>query len=167
MSLIVVKIEKYSAHPNANKLGICEVSDGKQSWQVVCGARNARAGMLTILAQIGDTTPPGMKIEEAEIRGVKSFGMLCSAKDLGIAVEAGIVDLPPQTQLGTKFEQLPKEILSSTPWHTFQEVEALFLDSKIKRIYRQRFPYENLKTEWRVLSKTYFHQGEYRYRNFN
>ena len=166
MNLIVVKIEKYSSHPNAQKLGICEVSDGINHWSVVCGAKNAKENIITILAPIGSTTPQGLQIQPAEIRGVKSFGMLCSPKDLNISNETGIVDLPKSTKLGLHLKEISPDLLSSTPWYSYQEVECLFIQQESKQIIRRSFPYQPIDKTFKPLSKTYFHAGQYLYRNF-
>jgi tRNA-binding EMAP/Myf-like protein len=92
----VAKIISAKKHPKADKLQICEVEFGaSKPVQVVCGAPNARAGLVTILACVGATVPMnGMTLTQCKLRGVESFGMLCSAVELGWAAEAdGIVEL--------------------------------------------------------------------------
>lgn len=96
---IVAKIEEASRHPNADKLQICRVFDGKDTHQIVCGAPNARAGIHVVLAPIGTIIPTnGMEIKAATIRDVASSGMLCSAAELGVGVDgAGIIELDNTT----------------------------------------------------------------------
>ena len=71
----VLSVEK---HPNADKLTVCKVRAGKETLQVVCGAPNVRVGMKAPLARVGARLP-ALEIWSAELRGVKSEGMLCSA----------------------------------------------------------------------------------------
>lgn len=89
----VARIESIEPHPNADKLRCCKVNDGDQTLDIVCGAPNAREGLTTILAPVGITIGD-IKIKEAKIRGVKSFGMLCSMQELGVGEDHdGIIEL--------------------------------------------------------------------------
>lgn len=162
--LQVVEITKIEKHPQAIKLRICTVFDGKNSLQIVCGASNARVGMKTILAPVGATTPRGLSISQAELRGVLSQGMLCSAKDLAVANEAGIVDLPPHIELSTSWDSIDRRYLSSIPWHQYKLVEQL-VEDKEGRILSKRL---NLKShqDFPIVSETYFDGQQYRYRNY-
>src|SRR5690606_5731266 len=84
--IVVAHIKAISAHPNADKLRVCQVDDGSGDvLQVVCGAPNAAAGLTVPFARIGAVLPDGMKIGKAKMRGVESFGMLCSARELGLS----------------------------------------------------------------------------------
>ena len=79
------------------------VTDGKETLQIVCGAPNCRAGLKTALAKIGAVVPDGgFKIKKGKLRGVESFGMLCSSKELALpgGDHAGIMELPPETPVG-------------------------------------------------------------------
>lgn len=90
----VARIEAVQPHPNADKLVLCDVNIGQETVRVVCGAPNARAGLVTAIAVPGAVLPGNFKIKPAKIRGEKSHGMLCSAKELGISQEsAGIMEL--------------------------------------------------------------------------
>jgi phenylalanyl-tRNA synthetase beta chain len=92
----VAKVLKTEKHPNADKLKICDVSLGdKRIIKVVCGATNAREGLLTIYAPPGVTIPKSqLKLKVAKIRGVESSGMLCSASELNLSNESdGIIEL--------------------------------------------------------------------------
>jgi phenylalanyl-tRNA synthetase beta chain len=93
--IVVAHIKEISAHPNADKLRICQVDDGSgELLQVVCGAPNAAAGLTVPFARIGARLPDGMKIGKAKMRGVESFGMLCSARELGLSEDhAGLLEL--------------------------------------------------------------------------
>ncbi len=80
--IVVAQVLSVERHPNADRLSVCVVTDGVDSHQIVCGALNVAAGIKAPLARIGATLPGGKKIGAAELRGVKSHGMLCSAKEL-------------------------------------------------------------------------------------
>ena len=94
--VVVGEIIEAVRHPQADKLQICKVSIGSgEPLQIVCGAPNARAGLKSALARVGATLPGGLAIKAAKLRGTESFGMLCSAKELGLAdVSDGILELP-------------------------------------------------------------------------
>ena len=97
----VARVVEVAPHPNADKLTVCQVEVAGETRQVVCGAPNVRAGMVTAIALPGTTMPGGFKIKPAKLRGEKSDGMLCSAKELGIGDEdAGIMDLPADLEVG-------------------------------------------------------------------
>ncbi len=99
--VVVAEILSAERHPQADKLQVCRVSIGGTEVQIVCGAANARAGLRTALAQVGAVLPGDLKIKAAKLRGVESAGMLCSAKELGLAeVSDGILELPADTPLG-------------------------------------------------------------------
>ena len=92
----VAKILKAEKHPNADKLKLCDVSLGNNKIiKVVCGAANARNGLITIYASPGSVIPKTkMKLKVAKIRGVESYGMLCSESELNISNESdGIIEL--------------------------------------------------------------------------
>ena len=92
----IAKILKTNKHPNADKLKVCDVTlDGKKIIKVVCGAPNAKEGLLTIYAPPGTTIPKSnFKLKVAKIRGVESSGMLCSESELNISAESdGIIEL--------------------------------------------------------------------------
>ncbi|TAL81797.1 MAG: phenylalanine--tRNA ligase subunit beta [Candidimonas sp.] len=93
--VVVARITAIAPHPNADKLQICQVDDGTGTpLQIVCGAPNAAAGLVVPLARIGAELPGGMKIGKAKMRGVESFGMLCSARELGLSQDhAGLLEL--------------------------------------------------------------------------
>ena len=100
--VVVAEILAAERHPQADKLQVCRVSAGGAELQIVCGAANARAGLRTALAQVGAELPGGLKIKAAKLRGVESAGMLCSAKELGLAeVSEGILELPEGLPVGT------------------------------------------------------------------
>jgi phenylalanyl-tRNA synthetase beta chain len=96
----VVACEK---HPNADKLSVCEVDTGAERLQVVCGAPNARAGMKGVFAPVGSYVPGiDLTLTKAKIRGVESFGMLLSERELELSDEhTGIIELDPKTKVGS------------------------------------------------------------------
>ena len=95
-SFVVAKILKSEKHPNADRLKVCDVDIGKKDFiKVVCGASNAKKNLLTIYAPPGATIPKNkMKLVISKIRGVTSYGMLCSGAELNLSDESdGIVEL--------------------------------------------------------------------------
>ena len=99
----VAKILETSRHPEADKLQICKVLSDVGELQIVCGAANARSGLFVVLAKEGTLIPAnGMVIKKAKVRGVESFGMLCSLEELGLADNSeGILELP-ESEIGAK-----------------------------------------------------------------
>ncbi len=104
--IVVAKIEEVSPHPDADKLNICRVNDGQSTYQVVCGAPNARKGLVAPFAKVGaeifipDEKKP-FRIKPAKLRGVESNGMLCSAEELGLEVKSeGLLELPSTMTIG-------------------------------------------------------------------
>ena len=102
----VCKVLKAIKHPDADKLKVCDVDigDGKIT-KVVCGASNARDGLITVYASPGTVIPKnGMKLSVAKIRGVESFGMLCSESELNLSEEnEGIIELKNKLKIGDNF----------------------------------------------------------------
>ncbi|HSX38967.1 MAG TPA: phenylalanine--tRNA ligase subunit beta [Chlamydiales bacterium] len=116
--VVAAEILSCAPHPNASKLQIAQVSDGKEILQIVCGAPNCRPGMKSALAPPG-TLLQGKKIEKVEIRGVTSSGMLCSEDELGIAaINDGIIELPENIAAGASLVPYlwdPVFVISLTP----------------------------------------------------
>jgi phenylalanyl-tRNA synthetase beta chain len=100
--VVVAEILETSPHPQADRLKVCRVAAGlAEPLQIVCGAPNARAGLRAPLAVEGAELPGGLRIKPSELRGVASFGMLCSAKELGIDDNAsGLLELPADAPVG-------------------------------------------------------------------
>lgn len=93
--VVVAIVDEKRQHPNADKLSLCRVSNGREIVDVVCGAQNFKEGDTVALAQLGAVLPGDFKIKRSKIRGEESCGMLCSEKELGLAEEsAGIMVLP-------------------------------------------------------------------------
>jgi phenylalanyl-tRNA synthetase beta chain len=82
--IVVAEVLRVEKHPNADRLSVCIVDDGVDQHQVVCGAPNVAAGIKAPFARVGAVLPDGKRIGAAELRGVQSKGMLCSAKELGL-----------------------------------------------------------------------------------
>src|SRR5438045_808773 len=102
----VAKVLTAEKHPQADKLQVLTVDDGSgEAIQVVCGAPNARAGMLGVFGPPGAYIPGSdMTLKVAAIRGVESRGMMCSARELELGEDhAGIIELPGDAPVGTPF----------------------------------------------------------------
>ncbi|MCK5825966.1 MAG: phenylalanine--tRNA ligase subunit beta [Desulfuromusa sp.] len=100
-SVIVAQLDSVDAHPDADRLTVCQVNTGTDVVQVVCGATNHRTGDLIALAQPGSVLPGDFKIKKSKIRGQVSLGMLCSEVELALAEDSpGIMILPPDLPLG-------------------------------------------------------------------
>ena len=99
--VVIGKVVKAEKHPNADKLTLCQVDDGDQTYQVVCGAPNVRVGLVSAFARVGAVLPGNFKIKKAKLREVESHGMLCSAAELGLGEDAdGILDLAEDLKPG-------------------------------------------------------------------
>ncbi|MGG0776121.1 YtpR family tRNA-binding protein [Bacillus rugosus] len=100
----VVSKEK---HPNADKLSVCKVNVGEETLQIVCGAPNVDQGQKVVVAKVGAVMPSGLVIKDAELRGVPSSGMICSAKELALPdapAEKGILVLEGDHEAGDAFQ---------------------------------------------------------------
>ena len=103
---VVGYVETKEKHPDADKLSVCQVNVGEETLQIVCGAPNVDAGQKVVVAKIGAVMPSGLLIKAGNLRGVDSFGMLCSARELAIpgAPEVkGILVLEDDAEVGTPF----------------------------------------------------------------
>jgi len=116
--VVVAEIMSCAAHPQADKLRVCQVSVGTAAaLQIVCGAPNARVGLRTALANVGAHLPGGIVIGRAKLRGVESQGMLCSARELQLDAAdagAGILELPADATLGASLRdylQLDEQLI--------------------------------------------------------
>ncbi|MDP3978309.1 MAG: phenylalanine--tRNA ligase subunit beta [Pseudomonas sp.] len=99
--VVVGEVLSTEQHPDADKLRVCQVSNGAETFQVVCGAPNVRPGLKIPFAMIGAELPGDFKIKKAKLRGVESNGMLCSASELQISEENdGLMELPADAQVG-------------------------------------------------------------------
>ena len=102
----VAKVLEAGPHPNADKLRLLKVDDGSgEPWQVVCGAPNARQGLVGVFGPPGTYVPgPAFTLKPAKIRDVESFGMMCSYRELELGEDHdGIIELPEDAPVGTSF----------------------------------------------------------------
>lgn len=109
--VIAARILERQKHPDADKLSVCRVFDGKAELQIVCGAPNCDAGKMVPLATIGtkfDTEDgKGFEIKKGKLRGVESFGMLCSRSELGIDGDhSGLMELDADVKPGTPMSEV-------------------------------------------------------------
>jgi phenylalanyl-tRNA synthetase beta chain len=102
------KIISVDKHPNADRLTICKVDCGEPSYlTIVCGASNVKPEMIVPLATIGTKFENGTLIEKTKLRGIESFGMLCSEKELDISEDhSGIMTLPEDIQIGIELSTI-------------------------------------------------------------
>ncbi|MBN2809023.1 MAG: phenylalanine--tRNA ligase subunit beta [Deltaproteobacteria bacterium] len=99
--VISAQITAMQPHPEADKLSLCTVNDGKELLTIVCGAHNMQAGDKVALAPVGTRLPNGLNIKKSKIRGIVSTGMLCSSSELGLEESSvGIMILPAEVPLG-------------------------------------------------------------------
>ncbi len=101
--IVTSKIINVRKHPDADRLTLCEVEVGHETVQVVCGAPNAREGLITAIARPGVTLPNGMKIKKAKVRGQESHGMLCAEDELGLSEDhSGILEIKEDVATGVE-----------------------------------------------------------------
>lgn len=99
--VVVGEVLSTEQHPDADKLRVCQVSNGSETFQVVCGAPNVRPGLKIPFAMIGAELPGDFKIKKAKLRGVESNGMLCSAAELQAGEgNDGLMELPADAPVG-------------------------------------------------------------------
>ncbi len=104
--VVVARIIEATQHPNADRLRVCMVEAGTdEPLQIVCGAPNARVGLMTALATIGTTLPGDFKIKKGKLRGEVSMGMLCGPSEIGLEGGNGIIELPADLSPGTPLAQ--------------------------------------------------------------
>src|SRR5436189_6316948 len=106
--VVVAQITESKPHPNADRLTVCVVDDGSGTKrQIVCGAKNYKVDDKVPLALPGAELTGGLKIRASKLRGVESEGMLCSAKELGVAEDAaGLLILSPEAKIGAPIRDL-------------------------------------------------------------
>ena len=100
--VVVAQVLTLNPHPDADKLRVATVDSGSgEALQIVCGAPNVAVGVKVPLATIGAVLPGDLRIKKSKLRGVESFGMLCSARELGLSDEhAGLLILPEDAPVG-------------------------------------------------------------------
>ncbi len=105
--VVVGKIISIEPHPQADRLTVCKVNTGKKEYNIVCGASNMKVGDIVPLALEGAVLSENKKIKLVNIRGIKSEGMMCSAKELGISDDmSGLLILPRETSLGKEIKKV-------------------------------------------------------------
>lgn len=109
-NVVIGKIVEYGKHPDSDKLTLTKVDVGEEEpLQIVCGAPNHKLGDKVIVARIGAVLPGNFKIGKSKIRGVESYGMLCSEVELGIGNDgSGIVILPEDAPIGEEYRKYAK-----------------------------------------------------------
>ena len=113
-NIVVGSINEVTKHPNADKLKLCKIDDGNQIFDVVCGAPNVEVGKKVVFAKINSVLPNDFKIKKAKIRGVYSYGMLCSEKELDIGEDHdGIMIIDDSFNTGDDFTKILKRKYSS------------------------------------------------------
>ena len=109
-NVVTAQVESVEKHPNADKLSLCQVYDGKEILSVVCGAPNVAAGQKVVFAKVGAILSGDFEIKKAKIRGEVSFGMICAEDELGISEEhEGIMVLPEDTKIGIPINDVLNE----------------------------------------------------------
>jgi phenylalanyl-tRNA synthetase beta chain len=106
--VVVARVLEREKHPDADRLSLCKVDDGTGApVQVVCGAPNVRAGLTVLFARVGAELPGDLRIKKSKIRGIESFGMICSATELDLGIDgAGIIELETKVPSGTPADEL-------------------------------------------------------------
>ena len=106
--VVAATITKIEPHPNADNLSLCSVNTGKEDLTVVCGAPNVSVDARVPLAMVGAELGGGFTVGKRAVRGIESYGMLCSEKELGISDDhSGIFILPDEITPGTLLAQSP------------------------------------------------------------
>ncbi len=105
---VAARVLSAEPHPQADRLRVCLVDTGREEVQLVCGAPNARAGMMGVFAPVGSWIPGSeLTLKKTAIRGVESNGMLLSERELGLSDEhEGIVELPASAPLGAPYARV-------------------------------------------------------------
>jgi len=103
--VIVGRIHKIKSHPNADKLNICIIDTGNEHYKVVCGAPNIKEDLIVPLALPGCVLPSGIKVDCINIRGINSWGMLCSERELGLGDDHSGIYILPELPLGKSLDE--------------------------------------------------------------
>ncbi|MHB0763936.1 phenylalanine--tRNA ligase subunit beta [Stutzerimonas sp. NM35] len=104
--VVVGEVLSTEQHPDADKLRVCQVSNGSETLQVVCGAANVRPGLKIPFAMLGAKLPGDFKIKKAKLRGVESNGMLCSETELQIGTDdSGLMELAADAPVGSDLRE--------------------------------------------------------------
>ncbi len=105
--VVVGHVLSCEKHPDADKLSLCQIDVGESEMlQIICGAKNIRTDLKVIVAIVGAVLPNGLKIKKAKLRGVASFGMICSESELGMADNSeGISELDAAAPIGQNIRE--------------------------------------------------------------
>ena len=104
----IAEVTDIQNHPNADRLKLCKVNDGKNNLNIICGAPNVKKGMKAVLAPVGTKMlEEDFIIQKSKIRGVESEGMLCSEKEIGLGADCdGIIHLDQKIKVGSSLSSL-------------------------------------------------------------
>lgn len=109
--VVVGFIKSKEKHPDADKLSVCQVDIGKETLQIVCGAKNVAAGQYVPVATVGSVLGDDFKIKKAKLRGVESIGMICSSTEIGLPkLNDGILELDEsigELVIGKELDEYP------------------------------------------------------------
>ncbi len=104
--VIIGEVIEVAPHPDADRLQVCQVNVGKETLNIVCGAKNVRKGLKVAVATVGAILPGDFKIKQAKLRGVESCGMICSVSELGLAKDSdGIMELVDDAPIGQSIRE--------------------------------------------------------------
>lgn len=105
--IVTARVKSFTKHPNADRLRLCKVDDGKGERQIVCGASNFKEGDVVPLALPGAVMGEGFTIKESKLRGELSQGMMCSGTELGLTSDSdGLMIMDGETPLGVALQEL-------------------------------------------------------------
>ncbi len=161
-NIVVGKVESVKKHPNADRLSLCEVSDGSETFSVVCGAPNVAAGQLIPFAKVGAIIPNGkFEIKKAKIRGEKSSGMICAEDELGLSEDhTGIMVLDENLTIGESLSnalKLDDVILdiSITP-NRADSLSHIGLARDLASIFNRKVKYPGINSSSNKVNKNEF-----------
>ena len=104
--LVVGRVLEVTKHPDADRLNLTKVDIGDEQLDIVCGASNVREDLIVAVATVGAKLPNGLKIKKVKVRGVESFGMLCSASELGLEEKSdGLIELDEDASIGQRVDE--------------------------------------------------------------
>ncbi len=161
-NIVVGKVETVKKHPNADRLSVCEVNDGTETFSVVCGAPNVAAGQLVPFAKVGAIIPNGkFEIKKATIRGEKSSGMICAEDELALSNDhSGIMVLDENLTIGQPLStalKLDDVILdiAITP-NRADSLSHIGLARDLAAIFNRKVKYPKIKSKFVKVDKNEF-----------
>src|SRR5699024_295123 len=113
-NIVAGYVKTAEQHPNADKLSLCEVDVGEEeNLQIICGADNVAAGQKVVVAKPGAVLPGNFKIKKVKLRGIESYGIICSLQELSVddkIITTEFVEdisvLPEETEIGSSLEEI-------------------------------------------------------------